>query len=175
MMVASEIRRENARALLRSECDGVPAEFGRRIERADTQVNHLIGPNPVKNIGTKLARVIEKAFGRPVGWLDVRHDENPHLADDKTMNALHALHRDQGTAGIDVDVMAKTIEYVEPMLARIHPPLSAHKKAWAYKIAYETVAREHADIGKDICRKISDMLRATTPTSEKTENDPSKK
>lgn len=73
-MVTSEIRLRNARALLNTECGGMPAEFGKRIERADTQVNHLVGPNPTKNIGPKLARLIERAFGRPTGWLDARHD-----------------------------------------------------------------------------------------------------
>lgn len=73
-MVTSEIRRQNARALLENECRGVAADFAKRLERADTQVNHIIGPNAHKGIGPKLARLIEDAFGRPKGWLDVRHD-----------------------------------------------------------------------------------------------------
>lgn len=72
-MVINEIRRANTRALLASECQNSPAEFGRRIDRPDTQVNHLIGPNPTKNIGHKLARLIEMTFGKPHGWLDVQH------------------------------------------------------------------------------------------------------
>lgn len=73
-MVAKEIRRQNARALLKSECGGVAAEFAKRLDRADAQINHIIGPNAHKGIGAHLARLIEKAFNRPVGWLDVRHD-----------------------------------------------------------------------------------------------------
>ena len=74
VMVSHEIRRENARALMDDECGGVLAEFARRIKRSDTQANHLIGPNPFKNIGGKLARHIESSFKKSTGWLDARHD-----------------------------------------------------------------------------------------------------
>jgi len=72
-MVIDEIRRENARSLLESECQNSAAEFGRRIDRSDAQVNHLVGPNPSKKIGHKLARLIESTFSKPRGWLDARH------------------------------------------------------------------------------------------------------
>jgi plasmid maintenance system antidote protein VapI len=70
MKTVKEIRLENARSLM---TDG-PAEFARRIDSSTQQVNQVMGPAPTRNIGDKLARRIESAFGRPEGWLDVQHN-----------------------------------------------------------------------------------------------------
>jgi plasmid maintenance system antidote protein VapI len=70
MKTVKEIRLENARSLA---TEG-PAEFARQIESSTQQVNQVIGPSPSRNIGDKLARRIESAFGKPEGWLDVQHN-----------------------------------------------------------------------------------------------------
>jgi phage repressor protein C with HTH and peptisase S24 domain len=75
MKTVKEIRLENARLLA---TEG-PAEFARRIESSTQQVNQVMGPAPTRNIGDKLARRIEAAFGHPEGWLDVEH--NPAHSD----------------------------------------------------------------------------------------------
>jgi hypothetical protein len=64
-------RRENAR-LLATRCGG-QAAFAERIDRSPGQVNHLLGKNPSKNIGKRVARHIEACFGKPGGWLDANH------------------------------------------------------------------------------------------------------
>lgn len=64
-------RRENARGLAK-DCGG-QVQFADRIHRQPNQVNHIIGANPIKNIGKRLARHIEKCFGKPEGWLDRNH------------------------------------------------------------------------------------------------------
>lgn len=64
-------RRENARTLSKN-CGG-QVQFADRIQRQPNQINHIIGPNPSKNIGKRLARHIEKCFGKPEGWLDRNH------------------------------------------------------------------------------------------------------
>jgi len=69
MKTVKEIRLENARALAHEG----PAEFARRIDSSTQQVNQFMGPSPTRNIGDKLARRIEAAFGKPEGWLDVEH------------------------------------------------------------------------------------------------------
>lgn len=71
MRTVKDIRRDNARSLA---TDG-PAEFARTIESTTQQVNQTIGPNPTRNIGDLLARRIEAAYAKPVGWLDVDHTE----------------------------------------------------------------------------------------------------
>lgn len=64
-----QVRRENAR-WLSQQCGG-PTIFADRVGIAGARVSHLIGPNPVKNIGGATARRIENAFGKPIGWLDI--------------------------------------------------------------------------------------------------------
>lgn len=69
MTTISDIRRTNVRAMaarLNSHTD-----FALRVEMSNSQVSQLIGENPVKNIGNKIARRFEAAFSRPEGWLDV--------------------------------------------------------------------------------------------------------
>lgn len=66
-----DIRRFNAQ-LLCQYC-GSMAEFATRIQRAQTQVSRLIGKNPTRNIGEKLARHIEASFCLPEHWLDHQH------------------------------------------------------------------------------------------------------
>lgn len=72
-MKIDEIRRNNARLLAKSFNND--AEFAAKIERSATQVSRLIGKNPTKNIGTRIARDIEKAFGKHEGWMDTPHGE----------------------------------------------------------------------------------------------------
>jgi phage repressor protein C with HTH and peptisase S24 domain len=95
MKTVKEIRLENARSLM---TDG-PAEFARRIDSSTQQVNQVIGPAPTRNIGDKLARRIETAFGRPEGWLDVQHGlEQNDVSKTSQSNALirRLLPEDQG-------------------------------------------------------------------------------
>ena len=64
-----EIRRDNARHL--SKAIGGDSAFAAKIDRSTGQIAHIIGPNPHKNIGHRLARHIEQSFGKPEGWLDL--------------------------------------------------------------------------------------------------------
>ncbi|WP_277921884.1 S24 family peptidase [Pseudomonas nitroreducens] len=50
-----------------------PAEFSRAIDRQPGQVNQFAGPNPKKNIGSRLARHIEQQLGLPKSSLDTPH------------------------------------------------------------------------------------------------------
>jgi phage repressor protein C with HTH and peptisase S24 domain len=74
VMDSTEIRRANFRALVEKEDKGVITSAANRLGRSQAQISHLIGSNPTKGIGKRLARVIEEAYGKPYGWLDVRHD-----------------------------------------------------------------------------------------------------
>lgn len=64
----SEIRRRRAREL--AEREGGLTRFADRLGRSESQVSQIIGTNPVRNIGSRLARDIESAFKKPSGWLD---------------------------------------------------------------------------------------------------------
>lgn len=81
MRTVKDIRRDNARSLA---TDG-PAEFARAIESTTQQVNQTIGPNPTRNIGDLLARRIEAAYGKTIGWLDVDHTK-PAFESEKSVD-----------------------------------------------------------------------------------------
>jgi hypothetical protein len=77
MKTCTEIRRENAQALAKEG----PAEFARRVGMTGQQANQIIGPNPTRGIGDNMARKIEEAYGRDVGWLDNLHSsDSPNVA-----------------------------------------------------------------------------------------------
>jgi len=69
-----DIRRWNARAL--ADQSGGVSKFAERLGRAQAQMSHIIGKNPVKVIESKQARHIERACGMVEGWMDV-----PHVSD----------------------------------------------------------------------------------------------
>lgn len=68
-MTNEEVRRENARWLAQ-KCGG-PTAFAEITDMAPPRVTHIIGPNPSRKIGHAVARRIEKAFNKPIGWLDI--------------------------------------------------------------------------------------------------------
>src|SRR5436853_7181560 len=70
---SSSIRLKNLRELI--DNSGGPAEAARRLDMDASQLSQIAGKNPVRNIGTSLARRIEKAFRRAEGWLDVPHGQ----------------------------------------------------------------------------------------------------
>ncbi len=76
-MTREEIRRDNARRL--ASRVGGNKEFASFLGMEPSQVSHLIGPNPVKNIGNSIARRIENAFSLPANYIDSPH---PELSDE---------------------------------------------------------------------------------------------
>lgn len=68
-----EIRWQNFRAL--AGHPGGITEAADRLGKLQGQVSHFGGERPIKNIGPKIARQIEKAYGKPHGWLDAVHGD----------------------------------------------------------------------------------------------------
>lgn len=73
MKTTSDIRRENARRLAREA--GSNAQLARDMKMSDSQMGQLIGENPTRNIGPNLARRFEQVGGKPMGWMDLPHEE----------------------------------------------------------------------------------------------------
>ena len=73
-MRVKQIRLQNLR-LLAEQVGGVTA-LASRLNRSQSQLSHLIGANPVKNIGDKFAALVEQVFGQPPGWLDQEQGTN---------------------------------------------------------------------------------------------------
>lgn len=72
-MTIYDVRLNNARELrdrLGRKDEGGQQKFADKLEMSRQQASHIIGDNPIKPIGDKMARRIEQAFGVPVGWLD---------------------------------------------------------------------------------------------------------
>ncbi|MBS3670170.1 LexA family protein [Vreelandella boliviensis] len=71
MKEIAQIRLENARELAKQA--GGTTQFAARVDREPTQMSRIMGANPTKGIGSKMARHIESCFGKPSGWLDYDH------------------------------------------------------------------------------------------------------
>lgn len=53
-----------------------------KLGMSESQLSQLMGKNPSKPVGDRLARKIEGKFGLPTGWLDnENHDLNQDSAD----------------------------------------------------------------------------------------------
>lgn len=70
-MNVKDIRRKNLRVLARSV--GGITLLADRLAKSQSQISHLIGTNPIKNIGDRLAAEVEKSFNKPHGWMDHEH------------------------------------------------------------------------------------------------------
>lgn len=64
----ASIRRYNLRNLVKKR--GGPASFAKQVDMELSQLSQIMGPNPSRNIGSRLARKIEKAVGLIYGDLD---------------------------------------------------------------------------------------------------------
>ena len=85
---SAAIRLRNLRDLI--DDAGGPAQAARRLGMDDSQLSQIGGKNPIRNIGSALARRIEKAFGKPEGWLDVTHSQMPLPQPDADANVSTA-------------------------------------------------------------------------------------
>jgi SOS-response transcriptional repressor LexA len=74
MKTINEIRLVNAR-LLTEELGGRP-QFSKALEMDYSLLSNYIGKTPKKNIGDDVARRMELAANKKVGWLDKEHDED---------------------------------------------------------------------------------------------------
>jgi hypothetical protein len=98
METREEIRVANLRLLI-EECKefdnyraGTAAALAARCKTSRSYLSQILTrfPNPsgnIREVGTELARKLEKGAKKPVGWMDVRHD-NP----DSSENELRLLY-----------------------------------------------------------------------------------
>lgn len=77
MPTISEIRRTNLRAVIDSDFAGVPARLAKALGCQQTSITRLYSQaESSRNMGDSLARRIEKAAGKPAGWMDALHDND---------------------------------------------------------------------------------------------------
>ncbi|MFS1539259.1 MAG: helix-turn-helix transcriptional regulator [Candidatus Phlomobacter fragariae] len=85
-METKDIRRANLHALIQ---DFTVSGKNKKSQLADkigipaAQLSQISGNNPIRNIGDRIARRIEKSLNLPIGWMDVLHTEtlNPSKKD----------------------------------------------------------------------------------------------
>lgn len=111
-MDIAEIRRNNFRQLVATHDKGEPSLAAARLGKSPSQISHLIGPNPSKNIGRQIAREVEAGYGKPVGWLDQRHDtlESVELERGPDIGSLRRAPL-VGTAQLGMDGYWEEFEY----------------------------------------------------------------
>ena len=73
-MEVQAIRRENLAGLIRDRFENNRAAFCRATGRHPNLINLVLSKNPEfqRNVGEKLARMIEADLGLPDGWLDIQ-------------------------------------------------------------------------------------------------------
>lgn len=91
MKTAADIRRENVRRLAKKW--GGNNAFAARIGRDASQVSRLIGDNASVNIGTRVARDIERSLNLPTGYLDSEHVEMSETAQPAAAQELDICDR----------------------------------------------------------------------------------
>ena len=94
----SLVRRKNFKNLLSKYRTKV--EFSALSSISPAQVSQLASDNDKYKIGAAVARKIEAAAGKPVGWLDVEHDEATDQADS------------------DIDLIVETVYHVNRLIER---------------------------------------------------------
>lgn len=70
-MNVKDIRRHNLRELAK-QAGGITL-LSKFLKKPQSQLSHLIGIRPSKNVGDKIAIQIEQIFNKPPGWLDQWH------------------------------------------------------------------------------------------------------
>lgn len=68
-----ETRLLNARRLAEENPGGITG-MARRLQKSQSQWQNTIGKTPIKNIGSDVAREIEKEYSKPAGWMDMPWD-----------------------------------------------------------------------------------------------------
>lgn len=103
-----DIRRDNVR-LLMSIKSQQQKDFAESIKMAQSQLTHIIGANPKRNIGDDLARDIERRLNIEVGWLD-----NIHYSEDMDdfIERIMRLNKD------GIEFMAVQLDIAESIISR---------------------------------------------------------
>jgi plasmid maintenance system antidote protein VapI len=107
------IRRRNAQSL--TEHIGTTA-FADITGIGPARASHLVGQNPSRNIGHKTARRIERAFGKPEGWLDADHARSIEAAVNR-LSALESPYDDERDTRIWQDALTAAIRALHRLQA----------------------------------------------------------
>lgn len=142
LMDIYEIRLKNARALAAAKKLRI-ADVADLLGKAPTQVSRFMGKNPTKDIGSKIAREFEAAFGVERGYLD---RTNWSDAENGELSLVFAQAKSRS---IPVKSLAQIINK-EQGTAEVSAPDHLHDHAVAYYLdndSMEGVGREYIPRG----------------------------
>lgn len=126
------VRKRNIEWLV-GRADG-PGDFARQIGRDPVQISQWLGG---KNIGDRLARHIETALGKGVGWLD-----QPQWTDvpGEPDRASAATITKSQSPGLDEERLASSIEWLRDLFATWRRDFDALKHARLIALVYDELS-----------------------------------
>lgn len=101
-----EIRRERLRAY--ASAIGGQAKLANELAISESQVSQIIGRNPIRNIGTRQAREIERKLRKPIYWLD-------DLTDGLDAESLRIAHAFQPLKAAQREIVWRQIALLKPL------------------------------------------------------------
>lgn len=114
----SQIRLENARTLLREV--GSQAAICEATGRSQSQISAIMGENPRRGIGHKIARSLEHDLGKPAGWMDIEHKSSPFHAEDMVYIPLVGIKditdhkQERGAASLSSEWIMRNLDITGP-------------------------------------------------------------
>lgn len=97
-MDAKTNRRNNLRYLVAQT--GGQVEVAKRVDTDPAYLSQVLANWKGRGVGDALARRIETAFGKPVGWMDQAHDQKPIPAE----VVVHGFKISQETAALAAEL-----------------------------------------------------------------------
>ncbi|SEQ48564.1 hypothetical protein SAMN03080615_01639 [Amphritea atlantica] len=143
----NDIRLDNTRQLANKHC-GSLAKFADRIDRVPTQVSRIIGKNPTKKIGNRLARHIEEKFNKESGWLDQVHREENQQSENSIQEKPALYMALTGTAD-QLELLRSVIETIETILEEEEIKLSPEEKAKSIIACLQTCVKRGTNLSAD--------------------------
>ena len=128
-------RLSNCRLIKLNLCDDKISVFADKVDRQQNQISTLIGKNPQKAIGKKLARHFERAFSLSDGSLDLPVDNRNSPIDDGPLKSWESAIAAEGhfeliqadNSMISSDHLNRSIYYGDILEFRSLPAGSAPK------------------------------------------------
>jgi len=122
-MDIAEIRRKNLMYLIQTEYDGIARQFGLDAELDPSYVSRLFTDKPAsrRTVGSKLARKIETAIGKPKGWLDSPQWVTEHDEDTLLVSIIQAVENSTKDVELTSEKKAELIASLYKLISKKRP------------------------------------------------------
>lgn len=108
------IRLENLKLLIAEA--GSAAALAAKVDTSAAYISQCLSAKVTANVGTKLARKIELAYGKPSGWMDVYHPEDQVLVEiDPPVRDCPVLELEEVESWLQMPVLRKQEIVAVPM------------------------------------------------------------